>query len=200
MFIKRKNDKVLKIAYIISRGLEPFWLFLLMGMVIIFSQYFAGYDSFAWGIGLLLFLGFLPVLAIWLGLKKGKVSDIDFSRKEERTPYIMTVLGFWLSGWILTWVLAGPKIISAVLLAAVVVGIVVLIINFYWKISNHALAITAVSLFINELYNWEYWWLIILIPVVSWARWVQKKHTWGQLIGGTVLGILFIGLVKLIGY
>lgn len=200
MFFKREKSLELKIAYIISRIFEPFlWLFIL-GILIVSSSHFGSYNRVAWAAGLGVFLGVLPIMTFWFGLKKGKIEDIDLSRREQRTPYILIIIFYWLLGLILTWAFSGPKLIFAIVAIALIIALVVLIINLYWKISNHALAITVVSLYINQLYDWQHVWFFVFVPVVAWARWVQKKHSAAQLAGGVGLGIVAWLLLVNFGY
>ena len=196
-----KRDKLkLKIAYIISRLSEPFFLLAILGVLVLGSDHFTGFNRLWWALGLVLILGVLPLMTLWLGVKKIKNIDIDFTKKEQRTPFILIILFYWLLGALLAWGLGSPRFVLSILLVGVIVNLLVLIINFYWKVSNHTLVLTAVIFFINQLFDWSYWWLFIVIPLVAWSRWVQGKHTIWQLIGGTGLGVLAWGLLIFFGY
>ncbi len=198
--IKEKNKTNLKIAYFISRIFEPFLWLAFLGILLIFSNYFKGYERLYWAFGLAFFLGGLPLLTLWIGFKKIKDIDIDFTKKEKRTPFILIILFYWLIGLVLVWALSGPKLILNILLIGIILNFLVLVINFYWKVSNHSLVITAVALFINQLFGWQYVWLFIFVPLVCWARHIQKKHTWGQLGGGIILGFMAWLLLIIFGY
>lgn len=184
----------MRIAYLTSRITEPFYLATLAGIILLFSSYLNGYHRLFWGGILLLVLGILPLATLFLGLKTGKVEDIDFTDRRKRTPFILIILFYWLIGAILAWALSGPAIILDILIIALIIGSAVLVINLYWKISNHTLGVTTFAFFVNQFFGWQYWWLFILIPIVAWSRWVQKKHTIGQLIAGVCLGALAWGL------
>ena len=187
MFFKREQGWEIKIAFIVSRIFEPLLWVGLFGVAVIFSPYFAGYSRIFWSAELLIFLIGLPLLTLWLAFKKGKIKDIDFTKREDRTPYLLAMLFYWALGMILTWGLGGPKVITKILLLAVMFGVVMLVINFYYKVSGHALGYTIAVLLFNELYSWHYYWLLFFVPLIFWSRWAQKKHTWGQLILGTLL-------------
>ncbi|HRY63363.1 MAG TPA: hypothetical protein P5267_02045 [Patescibacteria group bacterium] len=197
MFFKREKTIKIKIAYWLSRIFEPLLWVGLLGVAMIFSPYLDNYNRFFWAVELLIFLVGLPLLTLWLAFKKGKITDIDFTKKEERTPYLLVILFYWAMGMILTWGLGGPVVIIKILLLAVIVGLAVLVINFYYKISNHALGFVISCLLFNELYSWHYWWLLLFAPVIFWSRWVQKKHTWGQLVLGTGLAIVGWGIWRI---
>jgi membrane-associated phospholipid phosphatase len=190
MFFRKEKSWQIKTAYIISRIFEPFlWLSIFM-LLILFSHYFAGYHRLGWAIGMVLFFGFLPLFFIWSGIRRGGISDIDITKKEERTPFILAILFFWGIGLILAWFMGAPILIIKILIIALIIGIIILFINFYWKISGHTLALTAVFLMINELFGWQYFWLLLFIPLIAWSRWAQKKHTLEQLVAGVLLGMV----------
>lgn len=189
-----------KIAYIISRFFDAVFWALPLGAIAVFSSHFNDHNRIIWIIGLLLFAGFLPFSIFWFWLKKGKISDIDFTKKEERTPIILVILFFWSLSLIFTWALSGPRLMLIILSSVIIVGIFVLIINLRWKISNHTLAATIAGFLINFLYGWSYWWVFIFIPLVFWSRLVLKKHTFWQLVAGTILGYLFFVILKLFEY
>lgn len=190
----------LKIAYIISRFFDIVFWALPFSAIAVFSSHFSGYNRIVWIIGLLLFAGFLPFSIFWFWLKKGKISDVDFTKKEERTPTILIILFFWSLTLALTWVLSGSRLILVILSSAIIIGTLVLIINLRWKISNHTLAATIAGFLINFLYGWSYWWLFIFVPLVFWSRLVLKKHTFWQLVAGSILGCLFFIFIKLFGH
>ncbi len=189
-----------RLAYYISRAGDAYVFFLILALLILFSDYLAGYNRWWWGAGLVFILGIMPISVFWLGLKKGKIKDIDFTRRQDRTPYLLILLFFWIIGMILSWSLYGPKLIIILLFIAVLVNIIILLINFYWKISNHALVASVFGLFVNQLFGWQHWWLLLIIPVVAWSRWVQKKHTLGQLVGGMSVGIVAWLVLMMFGY
>lgn len=189
MFFWQKKSLKIKIAYILSRIFEPFVWMGLFGVALIFSSHFEGYNRLWWAVVLVFFLAGLPLITFLLFLKKGKIEDIDFTKREKRTPFIVTIIFYWLLGLILTWGAGGPMAVIKILALSLMLGIVVLLINFYYKTSNHALGYTAAVLLFNDFYDWDYWWLLIFVPVVWWSRYVQKKHTLGQLTLGTALAV-----------
>lgn len=197
---QHQKSAVEKVAFVISRASDPFWLAMVIGALAIASRHFEGHNRLFWAALLTLFLAVLPLVAVWLGLKKGRIKDIDLTKREERTPFIMLIIFFWLIGALLTWSLAAPRLVVALLVDALLTALAVLFINLFWKISNHSLAITVFCFFVNQLFGWHFWPVFILIPVVAWSRLVQKKHTWGQLAGGFFLGVGAWIVLRLFGY
>lgn len=189
----------LKIAYIVSRFFDAVFWALPFGAIVVFSSYFDNHDRIFWTLGLLLFATILPLVLFWFWFKKGKIFDIDFTRKEERTPYFIVILLFWIAALLLTWVLSGPHLVLVLFSDAIIIGGLVIIINLYWKISNHTLVATITGFLITFLYGWNYWWFFLFIPLSFWCRLVSKKHTFWQLVAGIGLGCLFFVILKLFG-
>lgn len=189
-----------KLAKIISFIINPIACLFPASLAISFIDHLAGYNRLFWGIFLFLFLGFLPVISLFFGMKKGKISDVDFTKKEERTPYIILLLFFWLIALLLAIYFQGPWLVVVVMSIAIIFSAIVLLINLFWKISNHSLFITAISIFINTLFGWHYLWLFLIIPLVFWARLELKKHTVYQLVAGSLLGLFVYPLMKIFGY
>jgi membrane-associated phospholipid phosphatase len=62
------------------------------------------------------------------------------------------------------------------------------LITRYWKISTHALGITAPLVALLFLYGTQPLPFLVLIPIVCWARVYLKAHTVLQVVAGSALG------------
>ncbi len=67
-------------------------------------------------------------------------------------------------------------------------SLVVQFITRYWKISTHALGITAPLVALTILYGAAPLPFLVLIPIVCWARVYLKAHTLLQVVAGAALG------------
>jgi hypothetical protein len=75
------------------------------------------------------------------------------------------------------------------------VGIVVLIsglISLKWKISFHAIGYSSLAFSFARLFGLHWLALILLLPVLYWARLTLKKHTIKQLIAGSLLSLVML--------
>ena len=63
-------------------------------------------------------------------------------------------------------------------------SLVVQFITRYWKISTHALGITAPLVALTILYGPQPLPFLVLIPIVCWARVYLKAHTLLQVVAG----------------
>ena len=93
-----------------------------------------------------------------------------------------------------------PVIILAATTVILLINILFMCVNFFWKISVHAaymsLALCALIVSCGTLAFSS----LLLLPLVSWARIKLGFHTPTQVIGGTVAAVLvFITVVNLFG-
>jgi len=193
------SDKIV-IAKIISMVSSPLYLFLPLVLIILGSTHLDGHDRLMWGLMLAIFLGFLPFATLWLGLKRGSISDIDFTIREERTPYLLAIIFFWSSAALITLMLDGPQLVFVLILTGIGISLMILLINFFWKISNHTLFFSAAVFFAGRIFSRHYLWFLIFLPVIAWARYAQRKHTMCQLIAGALLGATVICFLRFFGY
>src|SRR5258708_39615949 len=86
----------------------------------------------------LFFLSFGPMIYIIIGVRLGKFSDVDVSRRSERVePFLFGITSVSL-GYVLLYFSHGPKNLQTFLLMTVVSGLVMMIITLWWKFSIHA--------------------------------------------------------------
>ena len=136
----------------------------------------------------LIFLVAGPYLTLAVMLRSGAVSDAQVVRRGER---------HWLYSLILAWVMvgvAGLVIIRApwalvAVAAAMFTGLgLVGVANLVTKASFHLASLAGAAVVLSLL-----WWpagicCAAAIPVAGWARVNEGRHSWPQVVLGTVLG------------
>ncbi len=135
-----------------------------------------------------LFTSIAPMLAIFWMYATGRISDLDMSIREERSKVFGIFVVFYVLGTIELYVTHAPKIVIATMAGYALSSVLVQAITQYWKISTHALGVTAPIVVLIAVFSWLPLPLLILIPVVGWARVYLHAHTILQVIAGTVLG------------
>jgi membrane-associated phospholipid phosphatase len=166
----------------------------------------AGYDSSRNGpstnfwLGLFFAVTFgvtMPVIMVLLMRSLNKVTDVHIPLREQRTvPFILGILCY-IAGTFLLWLLYGSYLLTAVMFCYTINSTIVLVINFYWKISVHATGVGGPLAALTVIYGWPVAPLFLLIPLVGWARVFLKAHTLGQVVAGSVLGFI-LTLVQLL--
>jgi membrane-associated phospholipid phosphatase len=129
-----------------------------------------------------------PMIYVFWLYATDRISDLDMSVRHERESVFGAFVVFYLLGTIALWYTHAPKLLVAAMAGYTLSTFIVQYITRYWKISTHALGITAPLVAMTLLYGRGPLPFLILIPMVCWARVYLKAHTLGQVIAGAVLG------------
>lgn len=128
-----------------------------------------------------------PMLYVFWLYGTDRISDLDMSVRHEREAMFGTFVVFYLLGTIVMWLAHAPRLMIAAMAAYTLSTLVVQYITRYWKISTHALGITAPLVALTLLYGNQTLPFLVLIPMVCWARVYLKAHTVLQVIAGAAL-------------
>ncbi len=143
-----------------------------------------------WLVGVLSLVVIPPVLyLLWL-VYTGFLVDIHMpNRKARLRPLAVSIL--WMLfclGLIHYW--QAPQVVQLFVFAATVLTGILGLITLFWKISFHGAAITAAAtatLMVGGLSTWP---VMLLVPLVGWARIRLRRHTPRQVIYGSLMGAL----------
>jgi membrane-associated phospholipid phosphatase len=112
------------------------------------------------------------------------------SIRAERQQVFGAFVAFSLLGTLTLALLHAPTIIIASMAAYTANAFIVMLITRAWKISTHALGITAPLMTLVVLYGWQPLPFCILIPIVCWARVYLGSHTIAQVVAGASLAMV----------
>lgn len=141
----------------------------------------------------LVFATILPIIIVRYHSIKAGNTDGDVIRKEDRMKPLLGGILSYLLGVASMWLIGSPPLSFAMMVSYTVSTVIVLLISTKWKISIHATGVTGPTMALSIAY-WPWGLLmLLLIPLVAWARYVRRKHTPAQLIGGFVYGFLITG-------
>ena len=130
-----------------------------------------------------------PMLYVFWLYATDRISDLDMSVRLEREMVFTAFVLFDLCGAAALWILHAPRLMIAAMLGYLASTLVVQYITRYWKISTHALGITAPLAALTLLYGRQPLPFMVLIPMVCWARVYLKAHTVMQVIAGAALAV-----------
>lgn len=170
------------LARIISRVFDPFIM-----LTALFALTFirgGQTDISTWLVSFGLMIA-VPVILIIIAIRKNIVSDWDITKREERPRVLWVVLILELINVFLLRPFVSPWVTQ------VLVGVFVILFGFTlvtlrWKISGHALSCALFSGALVSWYGWGWWPVLMIVPVVGWARVVTKKHTLLQVVAGSL--------------
>ncbi|MDX1531408.1 MAG: phosphatase PAP2 family protein [Rhodothermales bacterium] len=186
-----------------------------LGFGLIGWHFGAGPIEIAWVVGLsLTFFCLVPLAYILWLLWRGEIETLEVRDRERRLKPFLVGIGSYAVGIGALAVVtetAEPLILSLALLYPLNTAVIVLI-NLRWKISVHMTSMAgfvAVLLFV-ALTVWEALPepaemalevatvapLVLLLPLLMWARVRVGAHTPGQVVAGTLFGF-FMPLVEL---
>ena len=151
----------------------------------------------------------LPVTAIWILIRQGKVKDLEIADAGERTmPYIYTALGFGFWSYLMIDILHAPLFLGLVAVGATVAIGLIAVINRRWKISAHLTGMGGL------FGGWMSYclgvgvvpggpaiclWITVTLALM-YARVHLNAHTPAQVSAGWLLGIACTFLPVLISY
>jgi membrane-associated phospholipid phosphatase len=161
-----------------------------MALVLLFSPAVEpGFPGTAWfGALAVLFVCLLPLAAVELLVRLGKVTDHHVSDRRQRAPVLAMAVVSLLAGLCLLLAISAPSSVIAMVLA-IVGGVVVLaVISLFWKISGHAGSVAFATAVAVLLLGAPWIPLLLLIPAVCWSRVVLRAHTVAQVVAGAVVG------------
>ncbi len=157
---------------------------------IILNYFLAGPDQFVVPTLISIIFGALIPISTSLILIKKMHTDLEITDRTKRTvPLIFAICSYLLGFLVLLW-FSAPAIVSVLMLIYGTNTLIILIINFYWKISIHAMGIAGPTAAFIFTFGPAGVIIGVIIPLVMWSRLKLKKHTFSQVIAGSVLGLL----------
>ncbi|MBN2043928.1 MAG: hypothetical protein JW757_02810 [Anaerolineales bacterium] len=179
-----------KAARLVSNVLNPP---LLSALGILVMAWFIGTkEAWRWAVLFVMLVVLVPTGYVLLLLKQGKIENFHIPNRENRTKPYLVIIGTNLLGVILMAVMGAPFLLAAFAVMGVIQSTLMFVINRYWKISGHATAISGLSVFMVAALGWSLAPMLVMVPLVAWARIRTHSHTVWQTIAGVLTGTTFI--------
>ncbi len=143
-----------------------------------------------------------PMLyVLWLYATE-RITDLDMSVRSEREKVFGAFVIAYACGTLALWLIHAPALITASMAGFTLASLVVMFITKFWKISTHALGVTAPLIVLVYMYGVQPLPFFILIPLVGWSRVWLRAHTVMQVVAGTALGaasvLFFLRVFRLV--
>lgn len=143
----------------------------------------------------------LPGTGILLLHKAGKISSVSLNIREERpVPYLFCIASYLLCAVIL-YKLNLPNWFIGFIIGGLLSLVVDFAVTFFWKISAHMTGMAgllACALFVTQTFGslplWSIIALILLTGALGSSRIYLNRHTFGQVIAGTLNGFMCVYL------
>jgi membrane-associated phospholipid phosphatase len=195
-----ESTKRIRFARHVSNILAPATISLPFILLVAFYQALDKLSALIYALLTFFFLSVGPLIYIIIGVRLGKLSDIDVSRRTQRFgPFLFGIVSATI-GFIVLSLTHGPRNLQTVMIIAIFSGIIMMVITSWWKISMHASSLGGVATMLTVLYGAVMMPLFLLLVLVSWSRVALRRHTVPQVIAGSLVGIvLTLVILKLRG-
>lgn len=195
-----KEKNIILAARIMSMIFTPFYL-PLVGLVALFMFSYMALLPMGYKLHILLsvylFTILFPSILIHLYRRCQGWTSKELGKKERRiVPYIISIVSYFGCFFLMEYKNT-PRVMSIILVAALMIQMVCALINVWWKISTHTAAIggvagALVAYSIGFAFN-PIWWLcfvLILAGMVGSARMILRQHTLSQVVAGFFVGLI----------
>jgi hypothetical protein len=192
-----KNTKENYVADRIARWISVFFdsSFLSLPIFLILGYVSARVMGLPWAILTLFIVTGIPLAFLLIGRKRGWISDMELSRREERPRFILVSLSSDVLALAALWLGKGPHLLRLIVLTYFCLAIVMFSISSFWKISMHMASVGGFSTALVFVFGMPLLWAFLSLPLVAWARLHRRKHNIPQLIAGALAGALVTVLV-----
>ena len=149
----------------------------------------------------------IPGVFIWLMVKNGAAVDLELSDRRERiVPYLIFITSIMVCTFFL-YKMMMPFWILSLLIGACISLIIALCINFFWKISAHAIGIGGLLggiMGVARIHMINPYWAFIAVFLIAGllgtSRIFLKRHTPMQVYAGFCLGFICTFVASLMSY
>jgi membrane-associated phospholipid phosphatase len=177
------------VARIVSTVCNPFLTSLALFVILAGASSRGTHDFWTLLFNSAFFTSIAPMLFIFGLYATDRISDLDMSIRAERERVFIAFVIFYALGALDLWLIHAPPIMTASMAGYAASALVVQWITRYWKISTHALGITAPLVALTVLFGARPAPFYALIPLVGWSRVYLRAHTVLQVVAGTLLAL-----------
>lgn len=179
----------LSLAKIISFVLNPLFVIVFLPFFLVYKTTHDAGGAMHWTIYTMFFL-FAIAGIVYYAVRKGIFTDMDVSRREQR-PLLFAMSMLFAVTYLTSLVLFQAPYLMIIVTCGILVGIgVVSLINKKVKASIHVATMTALALTVAIGYGGYFYILLLLIPLLIWARVKTKRHTLTEAVTGSIVGAL----------
>ena len=185
-----------RFARIVSNALAPSTISLPFVLLVAFYHARDQLAAIAYAFIAFFFLCIGPLIYVVIGVRSGKLSDLDISRRSERAgPFLFGIVSVSV-GLLVLSLTNGPRDLETALILTAISAALLMVTTLWWKISIHASSMAGAATMLTALYGMVLLPSFLLLILVSWSRVVLRRHTVAQVVAGALLSI-FLSLVIL---
>ena len=155
---------------------------LLVFIIIIFDNNVLHPKAFTILITCFIFSNLLPIITLLFLQKKGVISDLDASIREERIMPLFLGVVFAIFGYLLLHIQEAGMLVKGLMFCTITNTLVIIIITRYWKISIHTMGVSGL-LSVLWIHSKEYLFIMFkILFFVAYSRVILKAHNISRII------------------
>lgn len=167
-----------------SAGFVPIYISLGFSF---FPSRFSPLDSVSSSLIGIAFLALIPMI-LSIRISHGKYNILNASQKDRNILYVVTLVNYLIATFLFWYLNANTMFVIS--LSYLIIGIMMAIINVFWKISAHTAGITGPVTALVYVYGLNLLPLYLLVFPVMFLRYKDKVHNISQLTVGAILAII----------
>ena len=204
-----RRDRSYRLANAVSYFLNPL-VFPPIAFALLDAHFGAGPVEVAWTFGVsVVFFCLVPLFYVLGMVRMGRVESLEVRARERRLePFLVGMVSYAIGALLLWRTVEGPALPLIVAFASLfpINTAIILLINTRWKISVHMTSLAGFVgvLLFTSLTVWRdlpadveaaltlvtVGPLLLLLPLLMWARVRVEAHTVGQVVAGAAFGLL----------
>ena len=130
----------------------------------------------------------IPVVTVQYFSVKFNNDDGDIVRREDRFLPLVCGTASYLLGYVLMLLVGAPAVSTTLMLCYVLCTGLIILISRYWKISIHSTGLMGPTIALAYAYGPVFLLILMFLPIIAYGRYVLRKHTPAQLVGGACFG------------
>jgi len=155
--------------------------------------------GYAWAI---LFLCLIPLCSLFFYIPV-KDEETQITARRQRVASFVIMLISYPAGWLVLALIGAPRIFTAVaaIYTFVTLGLIIFNLLLHYKASGHAAGVSGPVAIMIYIYGIIAMPLLVLLPLVTWARLAAEGHNlWQTVVGATMSALISIGVLWAFGF
>ncbi|MGW0436618.1 phosphatase PAP2 family protein [Micromonospora sp. NPDC003197] len=179
-----------RIASVITEAFAPAVLAGLLPLVIALHASTNLLAGLGWAALAVFFSAVIPYGIIWLGVRRGQLTDHHIGVREQRRKPLLLGLVSVLVGLALLLVLGAPRPLIAMIVVIFGVVLILAVVNMFWKLSGHTAVASGSATVLVIAFGPALLAAFVIVVAVGWSRVQLRAHTPTQVVTGFIAGIL----------
>ena len=156
-------------------------------------------NGYAWA---MLFLCIIPLCSLFFYIPVRNEEKQKTARRQRVASFVIMLVSY-PAGWLVLALIGAPRIFTAVAATYTFVTLGLIIINLllHYKASGHAAGVSGPVAIMIYIYGIIATPLLVLLPLITWARLAAEGHNlWQTVVGATMSILITIAVLWAFGF